>query len=110
MVESATKLLQAIPAGDLNKVISDLATALQGNAPSIRTLISAGNTFSFGWGNIVPRKANKHFSVPVEIGFAYVGYPNVDLNFIGTTCNAFGTACQDVSNNPGSPLTPGEAA
>jgi hypothetical protein len=60
----------------------------------------AAPTFSFGWGNIVPRKANKHFSVPVEIGFAYVGYPNVDLNFIGTTCNAFGTACQDVSNNP----------
>ncbi len=60
----------------------------------------AAPTFSFGWGNIVPRKANKHFSVPVEIGFAYVGDPKVDLNFIGTTCNEFGTACQDVENNP----------
>ncbi|HEY1830114.1 MAG TPA: MCE family protein [Acidimicrobiales bacterium] len=46
VVESATKLLQAIPAGDLNKVITDLATALEGNAPSIRTLISAGNSFN----------------------------------------------------------------
>jgi hypothetical protein len=60
----------------------------------------AAPTFGFGWGNIVPRKANKHFSVPVEIGFAYVGYPSVDLGFIGSTCNEFGTACQTVGNNP----------
>jgi len=56
--------------------------------------------FGFGWGNIVPRKANKHFSVPVEIGVAYVGYPHVSLGFVGSTCNEFGTACQDVSDNP----------
>jgi hypothetical protein len=60
----------------------------------------AAPTFGFGWGNIVPRKANKHFSVPVEIGVAYVGYPHVDLSFVGSTCDEFGTACQDVSNNP----------
>ena len=60
----------------------------------------AAPTFSFGWGNIVPRKINKHFSVPVEIGFAYVGYPHVDLGFVGVACNEFGTACQDVSSNP----------
>jgi hypothetical protein len=56
--------------------------------------------FSFGWGNIVPRKANKHFSVPVEIGFAYVGYPHVDLGFTGSTCDEFGEACQSVGSNP----------
>ena len=60
----------------------------------------AAPAFSFGWGNIVPRKANKHFSVPVEIGVAYVGYPHVDLGFVGVACNEFGTACQDVSTNP----------
>jgi hypothetical protein len=57
-------------------------------------------TFGFGWGNIVPRKANKHFSVPVEIGFAYVGYPHVDLGFVGSTCDEFGEACQTVGSNP----------
>ncbi|HEY1826594.1 MAG TPA: MCE family protein [Acidimicrobiales bacterium] len=46
VVASATRLLQAIPANDLNKVISDLATALQGNAGNLRTIISAGNTFN----------------------------------------------------------------
>jgi hypothetical protein len=56
--------------------------------------------FGLGWGNVIPRKANKHFSVPVEIGFAYVGYPHVGLSFVGSTCNEFGTACQDVKDNP----------
>jgi hypothetical protein len=60
----------------------------------------AAPAFSFGWGNIVPRKVNKHFSVPVEIGFAYVGYPHVDLGFTGSTCNSIGTACQTVGDNP----------
>jgi hypothetical protein len=57
-------------------------------------------SFSFGWGNIVPRKVNKHFSVPVEIGFVYVGYPTVELGFVGSTCDAHGTVCHDVASNP----------
>jgi hypothetical protein len=60
----------------------------------------AAPTFTFGWGNIVPRKANKHFSVPIELGFAYVGYPHVDLGFTGSTCDEFGEACQAVGSNP----------
>ncbi len=59
-----------------------------------------GPIVSFGWGNIVPRKANKHFSVPVEFGVAYVGYPNIHLGFTGSTCNSLGTACQTVEDNP----------
>jgi hypothetical protein len=59
-----------------------------------------GPTFGIGWGNIVPRKVNKHFSFPVELGFVYVGYPTVDLSFVGSTCDAHGAACQDVANNP----------
>ena len=46
VVASATRLLQAIPAGNLNKLIGELATALQGNAGNLRTLINAGTTFS----------------------------------------------------------------
>jgi virulence factor Mce-like protein len=46
VVASATRLLQAIPPGKLNDVISDLATALQGRAGDLRTIISAGNTFN----------------------------------------------------------------
>jgi phospholipid/cholesterol/gamma-HCH transport system substrate-binding protein len=46
VVASATRLLQAIPANDLNTLIGELATALQGQAGNLRTLIDAGTTFS----------------------------------------------------------------
>ena len=46
VVASATRLLQAIPANDLNKLIGELATSLAGQAGNLRTLVSAGTTFS----------------------------------------------------------------
>jgi virulence factor Mce-like protein len=46
VVATATHLLQAIPANDLNKLIGELATSLQGQAGNLRTLVSAGTTFS----------------------------------------------------------------
>ena len=46
VVASATRLLQAIPGNDLNKLIGELATSLSGQAGNLRTLISAGTTFS----------------------------------------------------------------
>ncbi len=46
VVASATRLLQAIPGGDLNKLIGELATSLAGQAGNLRTLVSAGTTFS----------------------------------------------------------------
>jgi virulence factor Mce-like protein len=46
VVASATRLLQAIPANDLNQLIGELATTLQGRAGDLRTIISAGTSFS----------------------------------------------------------------
>jgi virulence factor Mce-like protein len=46
VVDSATRLLRAIPGGDLNKLIADLAVSLKGRATDLRTIISAGTTFS----------------------------------------------------------------
>jgi virulence factor Mce-like protein len=46
VVQAATKLLRAIPAGNLNKLISELAVSLKGRAGDLRTLVSAGTTFS----------------------------------------------------------------
>jgi virulence factor Mce-like protein len=46
VVATATRLLQAIPGNDLNKLIGELATSLSGQAGNLRTLISAGTTFS----------------------------------------------------------------
>jgi len=46
VVATATRLLKAIPANDLNTLIGELATTLQGQAGNLRTLVSAGTTFS----------------------------------------------------------------
>jgi len=46
VVASATRLLNAIPSGDLNSLLADLATALQNRAGDLRTIVSAGTTFS----------------------------------------------------------------
>jgi phospholipid/cholesterol/gamma-HCH transport system substrate-binding protein len=46
VVATATRLLQAIPANDLNKLIGEISASLQGNAGNLRTLIDAGTTFS----------------------------------------------------------------
>jgi virulence factor Mce-like protein len=46
VVNAATKLLRAIPAGDLNKLIGELAVSLKGQAGNLRTIVSAGTTFS----------------------------------------------------------------
>jgi virulence factor Mce-like protein len=46
VVASATRLLRHIPANNLNKLIGELSTSLAGQAGNLRTLISAGTTFS----------------------------------------------------------------
>jgi virulence factor Mce-like protein len=46
VVAAATTLLKAIPAGNLNKLIGELAVSLKGRATDLRTLVSAGTTFN----------------------------------------------------------------
>lgn len=58
----------------------------------------AAPKLTFGFGNMLPRNG-RHFSVPVELGFAYVGEPKVALNLKGTACDPNGLFCQDVATN-----------
>ncbi len=46
VVAEATKLLQAIPAGDLNDLLHQLALALQNNGQNLRTIASSSELFS----------------------------------------------------------------
>ncbi|HVX23233.1 MAG TPA: MCE family protein [Acidimicrobiales bacterium] len=46
VVAAATRLLDAIPAGNLDKLLAELATALRGRAQDLRTIVSASTTFS----------------------------------------------------------------
>lgn len=49
------------------------------------TFNKAAPKVSVGFGNMIPR-SGRHFSVPVELGFAYVGDPKVNLTLAGTAC------------------------
>jgi hypothetical protein len=55
---------------------------------------------TFGWGNLVPRRKSKHFSVPFEMGVAFQGAPKSTLSLTGNVCEAPGVSCQSVAGNP----------
>lgn len=55
---------------------------------------------TIGWGNPIPR-SGRHWSIPFEAGFAYVGEPNVKLNVSGSVCDQTGTYCETVTQYPG---------
>lgn len=46
VVASATRLLDAIPPGRLDQLLAELATAVQGRAGDLRTIVAAGTTFA----------------------------------------------------------------
>lgn len=43
-------------------------------------------TLGFGFGNLLPRKGS-HWSVPVDLGVAFVGSPTVAFNLQGSVCD-----------------------
>lgn len=54
-----------------------------------------------GFGNLIPR-SGRHFSVPLELGFAYVGDPKVAMNLTGTACSSSYPVsnCGNVATDP----------
>jgi hypothetical protein len=56
---------------------------------------------TIGWGNLVPRRHNKHFSVPFEIGVAFQGSPKATLNFSGNVCESPGVNCRPAATDTG---------
>ena len=58
-------------------------------------------SFTLGFGNMIPR-SGKHFSVPFEIGFEYIGAPTITLSLTGTACQQGQPAavgCQSISTD-----------
>jgi hypothetical protein len=54
-------------------------------------------SLTIGFGNMIPR-SGRHFSVPFEIGFQYIGDPLINLNLAGTACDPSG--CGDLAADP----------
>jgi hypothetical protein len=51
---------------------------------------------TFGFGNMITRRENRHWSVPFEIGAAYAGHYTVNFNLSGSACNTYG--CMSVTD------------
>jgi hypothetical protein len=64
-----------------------------GNVLFQRSIMPA---LTFGFGNMITRRENRHWSVPFEIGAAYAGHYNVNFNLSGSACNTYG--CMSVSD------------
>jgi hypothetical protein len=55
---------------------------------------------TLGWGNLVPRRKSKHFSVPFEIGAAFQGSPKATLGLTGNVCTSPGANCVNAATDP----------
>jgi hypothetical protein len=59
--------------------------------------------FSFGFGNVIPRDRS-HVSIPVELGFYYVGQPSLQVAFTGSACDPNyppSVGCESVDQDAG---------
>jgi hypothetical protein len=79
-----------IPPGQSFSLGDDDYTSAAGDPVTGSASLSFGNriapSFTTGWGNLIPR-SRKHFSMPFEIGFQYIGAPLVNFNLQGTACD-----------------------
>lgn len=60
----------------------------------------AAPTITFGFGNLVPRSENKHFTIPIEFGIAFQGSPRSTLTLAGSACDTTGLGCRAVATDP----------
>ncbi len=51
-----------------------------------------------GWGNLVHRDS-KHFTIPFEIGLAFLGSPRATLGLGGSVCDSPGSRCRNVGSD-----------
>ncbi|MBV8674355.1 MAG: hypothetical protein JOZ33_13055 [Acidobacteriaceae bacterium] len=57
--------------------------------------------FTAGWGNWLPRSRERHFSLPIDIGFAYVGNAPLNLTFSGVVCDTpRDINCRSIDSDP----------
>jgi hypothetical protein len=95
-----------IPSGstitlDGQNYISSYTDPLHGSGRIDFRKVSPG--LSVGFGNLLPRDRS-HFSFPVELGFYYVGQPNLQVAFVGSACNpnySAAVGCESVDQDAG---------
>lgn len=76
---------------------SDPANPVTGNG--LIDFRKAAPTFLLGWGNLIPRRHGRHFSVPIEVGVVFTGSPRAALSLSGNVCNVNGTGCRSIGSD-----------
>jgi hypothetical protein len=95
-----------IPSGSIvtlngKDYISSYTDPLHGSGRIDFRKVSPG--LSLGFGNFIPRDRS-HFSIPVEVGFYYVGQPHLQIAFIGSACDPnypASVGCESVDQDSG---------
>jgi hypothetical protein len=79
-----------VPGGQSFDLGDDTYTSDYANPVNGMASFSFGNkiapSLTAGWGNLIPRNGS-HFSVPVEVGFQYIGTPLIAFNLQGSACD-----------------------
>lgn len=76
---------------------SDPTNPIKGNG---KIDFNSSATALVGFGNLLPRKRSKHFSISFEAGAAFQGSPNTGLSLTGNACNTSGTNCVNAATDP----------
>jgi len=88
-----------VPPGGTFDLGDGTYTSQPGDPITGTAALSFGNriapSITVGYGNLIPRNG-KHFSIPVEVGFQYIGPPLISFTLQGSAC--------DQNNNCG-PIT-----
>lgn len=84
-----------------NKYYSDPSDPVSLSAGIALNKTNPAFTMTTGWGNLISRRGG-HFSVPFEIGAAFVGSPTMNINYVsGEVCtDDTYTSCTSVSSDP----------
>jgi hypothetical protein len=56
-------------------------------------------TMTTGWGNMISRTGG-HWSIPFELGAAFVGSPSFNMTVAGTACDSRGLNCVNAATDP----------
>jgi hypothetical protein len=59
----------------------------------------AAPMLTMGLGNLISRNPEKHFSVPFEVGFAYMGSAKATLSMAGNVCDVDAGNCRSVATD-----------
>ena len=98
---NAASATASVPAGQTFDLDDTTFTSSPTDPIHGSAAMSFGNnivpSFTFGFGNMIPRHGEGHFSMPAEFGFQYIGTPRIVLALSGTACT--NGVCQPTSSN-----------